>query len=176
MNMNRTKNVAMAIMIGLSAMCSRTALADTWTNENGIVWRYTISNGAASVGGGSFRIPAIPRSTQGDIVIPATLGGCPVKTIAECAFQDCKSITSLEIPDSVTSIKQSAFAYCTSLRRLRFGSGISAINYSDYGSQTVVAYFYDADGLSVVLHRGVRCDGMCYNNIFTNKWIRSEKT
>ena len=145
-NMKRTKNVAMATMIGLSVLGWRTASADTWTNENGVVWRYTISNGAASVGGGSFRIPAIPRSTQGDIVIPATLGGCPVTTIAQCAFQDCKSITSLEIPDSVTTIKQSAFAYCVSLRRLRFGSGISAINYSDYGSQANFATFYDADG------------------------------
>ena len=132
------KQMLMASVVGLSMLCWRTAQADTWTDENGVVWTYKIANGVASLGGGGFNTPAIPRATTGDVVIPDTLGGCPVRTINECAFQDCKSIKSLVIPDSVTSIKQSAFAYCTSLRKLKFGNGVKKISYGT-GSQIVFA-------------------------------------
>ena len=116
-----------AISMSVFGWC--TALADTWTDDYGRVWTYTVKDGAATVGGNSYTSPAVNRSTVGDIVIPDTLGGCPVTTIAGSAFQECANIRSIVIPDSVTSIKRSAFAYCTSLRLLKFGNGISSINY-----------------------------------------------
>ena len=41
---------------------------------------------------------------SGDIVIPETAGGLPVREIERLAFYGCKSLTSVVIPSSVTDI------------------------------------------------------------------------
>ena len=45
------------------------------------------------------------------LVIPTHIGGVPVTTINEAAFADCDSLTSITIPDSVTTIGNYAFGY-----------------------------------------------------------------
>lgn len=50
-----------------------------------------------------------------DVVIPATLAGVPVKIIDAGAFQFCTSITSITLPNSITSIGIQAFDGCNSL-------------------------------------------------------------
>ena len=81
------------------------ALADTWNDPNtGIAWTYTISDGEAQVGPGSYSSPAISKTTTGAITIPSTLGGYPVTSIGDSAFQGCSGLTSVTIPSSVTNI------------------------------------------------------------------------
>ena len=46
------------------------------------------------------------------VTIPSELGGLPVTTIGEFAFSECKAITKIVIPDSVTSIENVAFNRC----------------------------------------------------------------
>ncbi len=55
------------------------------------------------------------------IDIPSTIEGAVVTEIASYAFEDCTSLTSIRIPDSVTSIGRSAFAYCDSLTDVYYG-------------------------------------------------------
>ena len=43
-------------------------------------------------------------------------------------FQNCKSLVSVNIPDSVTSIGRSAFAYCFALEQINLPSGITTID------------------------------------------------
>ena len=88
---------------------------------DGIVWRYTISNGEASVGGGKYNETAVPQSATGTIVIPATLGGKSVTSLAKCAFYQCSNITNVVIPSTVKSIGSSAF----------YNSGLSSIDIPD---------------------------------------------
>ena len=54
-----------------------------------------------------------------DIVIPADLGGCPVRTIEAYAFSWCTGLSSISIPNSVTSIGENAFQGCI-LRPLNY--------------------------------------------------------
>ena len=49
------------------------------------------------------------------------------KTIAGLAFYNCTSLTSITIPDSVTSIGDSAFHNCTSLTSVTIGNGVASI-------------------------------------------------
>ena len=55
-----------------------------------------------------------------------------VTTIGEWAFADCDSLTSVTIPDSVTSIGYSAFEYCTSLTSVTIPDSVTSIGYSAF--------------------------------------------
>ena len=49
-------------------------------------------------------ITDFPESYAGDLVIPATLVGYPVTSIGDLAFEDCSYLTSVTIPEGVTTI------------------------------------------------------------------------
>ena len=50
--------------------------------------------------------------TDGELVIPETIGGCAVTEIAEMAFKGNLTITKITIPKTVTTIGNWAFANC----------------------------------------------------------------
>ena len=52
-----------------------------------------------------------------------------VTSIGESAFEYCRSLTSLTIPSSVTSIGESAFEYCRSLTSLTIPSSVTLIDW-----------------------------------------------
>ena len=49
------------------------------------------------------------------------------KIICDRAFEDCKSLRSLVIPNSVTSIGESAFSFCSSLKSIVLPDGVTSI-------------------------------------------------
>ena len=66
--------------------------------------------------------------------IPATINGLPVIRIADNAFQYQSSLTSVTIPNSVTSIGGSAFKGCTGLTSVTIPNSVTSIGgYTFYG-------------------------------------------
>lgn len=94
---------------------------------DGIDWIYRISNGQASVGSGTYDLPAVPIGTVGDISIPAKLGGVPVTGVDDYAFQNCAKLTGVTIPASVRMIGGYAFSGCASLASAALPSGLLSI-------------------------------------------------
>lgn len=82
--------------------------------------------------GGKATITDVDTSISGEVVIPSTLGGCPVTAIEDDAFFMCSLITSLTIPDTVTSIGNSTFYYCTSLEKIEIPSSVRIIKESAF--------------------------------------------
>ena len=120
------KKLAFALL--LAASVPATLAATTYTETvDGIVWTYTVSNGKASVGGGTSGAPAIPASTAGSVAIPGTLGGFPVTVVGDRAFKDCSSVTSVTIPDGVTSIGSMAFYRCSELTSISIPDSVTGI-------------------------------------------------
>ena len=68
--------------------------------------------------------------STGDIIIPETIDGYPVTTIAEHAFTSCYRITSVVIPDSVITIGDYAFSGCDGLKNVTIGSGVKTLGNS----------------------------------------------
>ena len=76
---------------------------------------YIISNGAITLTGYT--------GPGGDVIIPGMIGNLPVTTIANGAFQNNATITSVFIPASVTSIGSGAFADCPALMTITVDPG-----------------------------------------------------
>jgi hypothetical protein len=66
------------------------------------------------------RITGIGTCTDTDIVIPSNIDGYEVLAIGIRAFQDQTQITSITIPDTVTSFNDRAFQGCTGLKEFTF--------------------------------------------------------
>ena len=159
----KIKKLAWMILGTLLGVC---AFADTQTVD-GVTWTYTIKDGEALLGGGSQSSPTVPTTTAGDIVIPSTLGGCPVKSILNFAFYNCGSLTSVTIPEGVTSIGEGAFRLCSTITTVTIPVGVTAIG--KYA-------FYDCRQLSdVEIPQGVTNIGSSafYNCAFTTLTIPS---
>ena len=62
-----------------------------------------------------------------EIIIPSEYKGKPVKEIGDFAFYQCVSLTSIEIPDSVTSIRDGAFYRCYSLTNIDIPDSVTSI-------------------------------------------------
>ena len=75
---------------------------------------------------GTVTITDCDDSAQGAITIPSQIDGKPVTSIG-AAFYYCISLTSITIPDSVTSIGGCAFEYCSSLTSITIPDSVTSI-------------------------------------------------
>ena len=69
----------------------------------------------------------INKNTEGPVTIPDYVLGYKVVRISNFAFQECKKITSVHIPDAVTSIGQDAFLSCTSLEHANLPASLTTM-------------------------------------------------
>jgi len=81
-----------------------------WLTNAGLSWNYTVADGAAVL-----IAPALPSTTTGAVLVPATLGGYPVTGIAESAFAGCGKLRWVGLQDGVTRIGDEAFEGCERL-------------------------------------------------------------
>ena len=72
-------------------------------------------------------ITGIGSCTDAEIVIPRMIDSCRVIGIDEIAFNDCNRVTSIIIPDTVTSIGASAFYGCIDLKSISIPESVTSI-------------------------------------------------
>ncbi|MBQ0101218.1 MAG: leucine-rich repeat protein [Firmicutes bacterium] len=65
--------------------------------------------------GKSYTVIGIGTCTDAELIVPSRYMGKPVTAIAPGAFRGCDFLTSVYVPDSVTSIGNEAFADCPSI-------------------------------------------------------------
>jgi len=129
------------LLLGLTALVQ----AQSYTDSYG-TWTYTTANGTITI--------TEYTGPGGDVIIPDripdTTDGLPVTAIAGYsynggwwgAFDGCYNLTSVAIPNSVTSIPGGgAFSNCSSLTEVTMGDSVTNIGF---------AAFYDCSSLSIV--------------------------
>ena len=82
-------------------------------------YNYTTNNGALRI--------IDYTGPGGDVTVPASINGLEVQCIAEYAFIHCVNVTSITIPDTVTTIKGLAFSYCTGLKNVALPNSVTNI-------------------------------------------------
>lgn len=75
------------------------------------------------------------NGTAADVTIPSRYKGKPVTTIGHAAFFN-SAVTSVTIPDSVTSISDEAFINCPKLTNISIPNSVTYIGFSAFSSCT----------------------------------------
>jgi len=75
---------------------------------------------------------AIASNTDGTITIPSEVNGYQVKEIGSYAFYYCSGLTSISIPEEMTSIGYDAFSYCSGLTSITIPDGVNIIGGSAF--------------------------------------------
>ena len=68
---------------------------------------------------GEIRITDCDTSISGELIIPEIIDGFPVTRIGRWAFSNCDTLTSIVIPNSITSISYHAFDGCAGLTSIK---------------------------------------------------------
>ena len=75
------------------------------------------------------------NGTAADVTIPSCYKGKPVTTIGHAAFFN-SAVTSVTIPDSVTSIDDNAFGFCSQLTNISIPNSVTYIGFSAFAHCT----------------------------------------
>ncbi|MBQ3602392.1 MAG: sigma-70 family RNA polymerase sigma factor [Clostridia bacterium] len=105
-------------------------------------FEYTVSGSSATVTG--------YKGSGGSISVPTKLGGATVTAIADYAFENNTSITSVSVPSTVTSIGKGAFANCTSLTSVTLPSGLRSLGNTAFKNCTRLSSVNIPSSLSAI--------------------------
>ena len=84
-----------------------------------------------------------------------------VTSIGESAFEYCRGLTSLTIPSSVTSIGESAFRYCRGLTSLTIPSSVTSIGESAFEYCSSLTSLTIPSSVTLIWHYAFRgCSGL----------------
>ncbi len=95
---------------GVCLLCNRNIIAD---------FDYTVSDGKVTI--------TKYNGNDASVVIPAEFEGCPVTVIGDYAFENCRFISEIVIPENVTLIGSGAFEDCRSLESVTLTNKITTI-------------------------------------------------
>lgn len=124
------RHLLLSLLLLLSCL---TASAEDFTYEyEGQTLTYTIIDEEAKTcklkAGGYYDYDDHPgNEVSGDLIIPAEAGGYKVVEISYYAFCTCSSLTSVSIPNSVTSIGSYAFEGCSALTSVTIPNSVTSI-------------------------------------------------
>lgn len=97
----------------------------------------------------------------GDVVIPAKIDGVAVKCIGSSLFYDNQDITSVQIPEGITSIESTAFYYCENLSSVSMPGTLEYIgDYAFYSCTALETVRIPAAVMAIDSSAFYYCEGM----------------
>ncbi len=79
------------------------------------------------------------KANDTTVCIPSYIGGVPVTEIDDSVFENCNTLVSVTIPDSVTSIGEDAFSGCSGLTSIEIPASVTNIGFYAFSGCTGLA-------------------------------------
>ena len=168
----------LVLLTALFIASAHQALGETFLD-----WTYSVSDNQATItgysgAGGAVDIPAVvneisvvnvggsypPIFGEGNSTVTSVTIPDSVTSIGYSAFSYCYNLTSVTIPDSVTSIGDYAFYSCSSLSSVTIPFGVTSIEESAFSSCTKLTSFTVDAGNS----NYSSVDGVLFNKLQTS--------
>ena len=111
----------MGILAVLLALFMAVGAAGAERTDASGQWRYVLEDGGATITG-------CVVNPKGDLLIPDELDGYMVMGIGERAYVACRGLTSVTIPDSVTTIGAEAFVGCDAITSVTIPDSVNRID------------------------------------------------
>ena len=83
----------------------------------------------------------------GDVTVPDEIDGYPVIAVGDRAFINNPDVTSVTIPDNVTTIGDSVFSRCKNLTSVVIGDGVTTIGYRAFAETSKLTDVSVGDGV-----------------------------
>ncbi len=90
------------------------------------------------------------KGSDAVLTLPAKYDGKPVTSIGDYAFQECKELTSITLPDSLQSIGDGAFDECVSLTSISIPSKVTEIGEAAFSSCEKIEEIKIPDGVTSI--------------------------
>jgi len=146
-----------------------------------------------SIAGGTAWEVARGDATAEAIVIPATHNGLPVTQIAANGFRDFATLTSISLPNTITTILQGAFSSCTGLTSITVPNSVTDVRAGAFsftgltsftipmGMQSINGWLFEGTDNLVSIdvvpgHPTIRVEGNCAIRIETNELLWGIRT
>ncbi|MBO5933533.1 MAG: leucine-rich repeat protein [Bacteroidaceae bacterium] len=100
--------------------------------------------------GESYSVTGYQTYPTGTLEIPSSYNGMPVTSIGYTAFQRCKKITAVIIPNSVTEIGRYAFSECTGLTSVSLSQGVKTLREYAFAGCTSLTSITIPENISVI--------------------------
>ena len=118
------------------------------------------------------------KGNDTNVVVPVWIDGYPIAFIHRYAFYGCTSLTSISLPDTLTSISSYAFSACTGLISISLPDSLTSISsYAFSGCKSLVNIsipdavtyigkdaFKNCDKLTITVHKGSYAEKYCKEN------------
>ena len=108
----------LVLLLGLPSF----GYAQEYFEQDGVRYHFV----ADATGRKCVEVAGLPGKLN-NVVIPRSVRNYEVIAIGNNAFEYCSSLTSITIPEGVTSIPQDAFEYCSSLTSVTIPQSVTSI-------------------------------------------------
>lgn len=111
-----------AILFSVSSFAEESTTANTETVEAVFQWEVTDKSAKTA------KITSVNTDVTGELIVPSDIDGYTVSEIANYAFRDCVSITSVVYNANIDVLPSGLFYGCTSLESVAFNTQIKNVN------------------------------------------------